>query len=87
MSEGLSCPVQYGCWSVYSKNINSKLVMSHDIVRADGEMSDTENPDSSVLRRMHVTGLPRSEQDNIPCVFPVFFAFSLCFFIDKIIKY
>ena len=32
------------------------------------------------------SGLPRSEQDKIPWVLPVFFAFSLCFFIDKKIK-
>ena len=29
------------------------------------------------------TGLPRSHQEKIPCVFPVLVAFSLCFFIDK----
>ena len=28
-------------------------------------------------------GLPLSNQDKIPCLFPVFIAFSLCFIIDK----
>ena len=35
------------------------------------------------INGLYYSGLPRSKQDKILCLFPAFFTFSLCFFIDK----
>ena len=55
-------------------------------LRMVAPLMDKSVADSVVPECLHVLAmseLPRSDQDKIPCVFPVLFAFSLCVFIDK----